>query len=69
MIWCNKCEVKGNSDGPEKHVPVESRHDVFLEMVGPATWWALVDGEGLQWHGVEVKLSEDCFVHAGYQGT
>ena len=30
MIWRNKYEGDGNSDGPEKHVPVESRHDVFL---------------------------------------
>ena len=63
----SKCEGEGN--WPEQHVPVESRHEVFLETVDPATWWTLVNGEGLQWHDIEVKLCQDRLVHAGYQGT
>ena len=50
-------------------MPVESRHDIFLEMVGPATWWTLVYGKGLQRHGIEVKLCQNCSVHTGYQWT
>ena len=50
-------------------MPVETRHDVSLEIVGPALRRTLVYGKCLQWHGIEVKLCQDGRVHAGYQWT